>query len=319
MLKNSDIHRVVLALMPGAPIFELAVPCEVFGIERAEIADPWYRLDVCATEPGAVVSGGFAAIDALGLDALAEADTVIVPACANVHAAAPHDLVEAVAAAHHRGARIASICSGAFVLAAAGILDGRKATTHWMHAELLARRYPAVQVDPTVIYTQDGRVFTSAGTAAGIDLCLELVRQDHGTAAANALARRLVTPPHRSADQAQFILSPVVEGSDSPLASTLQWARRHLGEPIRVRDLARHAHLSERQLSRRFLDLLGCTPGEWLLKERLRRAQELLEVTDHSIERIASLSGFGTSAGLRGAFVQHLHVSPSQYRKTWAA
>ncbi|WP_309130079.1 helix-turn-helix domain-containing protein [Brevibacterium sp.] len=319
MRKNSDIHRVALALMPGAPIFELAVPCEVFGIERPEIADPWYRFDVCATEPDTIVSGGFSAVGARGLDGLAEADTIVVPACSNVHAAPPQELVEAIADAHRRGARIASICSGAFVLAEAGILDGRKATTHWMHAELLSRRYPRVHVDPNVIYTQDGGVLTSAGTAAGIDLCLELVRQDHGTAAANALARRLVTPPHRNADQAQFILSPIVEAADSPLEATLQWAREHLDEPIRVRDLARLAHLSERQLSRKFLDLLGCNPGEWLLRERLRRAQELLEVSDDTIERIASMSGFGTAAGLRAAFVQHLHVSPSQYRKTWAA
>ncbi len=319
MRKNPAIHRVALALTPGAPIFELAVPCEVFGIARPEIADPWYRFDVCATQPGAVVSAGFAAVGARNLDTLVEADTVVVPACTDVQESPPAELVEAVAAAHRRGARIASICSGAFVLAAAGILDGRKATTHWMHAELLARRYPRVRVDPNVIYTQDDRVFTSAGTAAGIDLCLELVRQDHGTAAANALARRLVTPPHRNADQAQFILSPVAEGTDSPLADTLQWARDHLDQPIRVRDLARIAHLSERQLSRKFLDLLGCNPGEWLHRERLRRAQELLELTDHTIDRVAFLSGFGTAAGLRAAFVQHLHVSPSQYRKTWAA
>lgn len=319
MRKKTDTHRIGVAVMPGAPIFELAVPCEVFGIPRPELIDPWYAFQLCATEPGTVVAGGFAATTPFGLDELARADTVIVPACADVHRTQPADLVAAVAEAHARGARIAALCSGAFVLAQAGLLDGRRATTHWMHADELRRRFPRVLVDETVISAGDGRVHTSAGTAAGIDLCIELVREDHGTAIANALARRMVAPPHRDADQAQYILSPVPATTASPVNDVAAWATAHLDEPIRLRDLAERAHISERQLTRRFLEAYGRTPGDWLTRERLRRAQELLELTDLTIERVAAQSGFGTAAGLRAAFARHLHVAPSDYRRTWRA
>lgn len=319
MRNKTDMHRVAVAVMPGAPIFELAVPCEVFGISRPELVEPWYEFQLCATTPGAEIAGGFSATTSFGLDDLATADTVIVPACANVHVSQPVDLVAAVREAHARGARIASLCSGAFVLAQAGILDGCRATTHWMHADDLRRRFPRVIVDETVIFTSDGTVHTSAGTAAGIDLCIELVRQDHGTSVANALARRMVTPPHRDADQAQYIPRPVPEAAASSLDDVTGWAIARLSQPIRLRDLAARAHLSERQLARRFVETYGCTPGEWLTRERLRRAQELLELTDLTIEHIASQSGFGTAAGMRAAFARHLHIAPSDYRNTWRA
>lgn len=319
MRNRTDRHRVAVAVMPGAPIFELAVPCEVFGIPRPELVDPWYEFRLCATEPGAVVAGGFAATTPFGLDELVEADTVIVPACTNVHARQPADLVAAVAAAHARGARVAAICSGTFVLAQAGLLDGRRVTTHWMHADELRRRFPRVVVDETVIFTQEDGIHTSAGTAAAIDLCLELVRQDHGTAVANALARRMVTPPHRGADQAQYVVAPVPATQGTPLADLAEWALAHLDRPLRLRDLAARAHLSERQLTRRFLEHYGRTPGDWLVRERLRRAQELLERTDLTIEAIAGRSGFASAAGLRAAFAKHLHTAPSAYRSTWRA
>ncbi|MEV2226719.1 helix-turn-helix domain-containing protein [Nocardia vinacea] len=319
MRKRTDTHRVALAVMPGAPIFELAVPCEVFGISRPEIVDPWYEFRVCATEPGVVVAAGFAATTPHGLDDLVTSDTVIVPACTNIHVQHPTELVDAVRDAHRRGARVAAICTGAFVLAQAGLLDGRHATTHWMHADELHRRYPRVDLDANVIYAQDDRVHTSAGTAAGIDLCLELVRQDHGTAVANALARRMVTPPHRPADQAQYMLAPVQSPSAPPLSELTEWAMQNLAEPIRLRDLAARIHLSERQLTRQFLKAFGRTPGSWLARERLRRAQELLETTDLTIAAIASKSGFSTAAGVRAAFAKHLQTSPSDYRSTWAA
>ncbi|GLY64872.1 AraC family transcriptional regulator [Amycolatopsis taiwanensis] len=319
MRKKSDTHRVAVAVLPGAPIFELAVPCEVFGIPRPELADPWYEFQLCATEAGATIAGGFTATTPFGLDDLAAADTVIVPACRNVHERQPADLVAAVTEAHARGARIAAICSGAFVLAQAGLLDGRRATTHWMHADELRRRFPRVDVDELVIFAQDGRIHTSAGTAAGIDLCLELVRQDHGTTVANALARRMVTPPHRGADQAQYILTPLPSANTSPLSEVTAWAIAHLDQSIRLRDLAARAHLSERQLTRRFLETYGRTPGDWLIRERLRRAQELLEQTDLTIDAVAGRSGFGTAAGLRAAFAKHLHTAPSDYRNTWRA
>lgn len=319
MRKRPDIpHRVALGVMSDAPIFELAVPCEVFGIARPELSDPWYEFVVCAAEPKTAVAAGFGTLSAGPLDDLVAADTVIIPACTNVHQRQPADLVQAVREAHERGARIASICSGAFVLAEAGLLDNRRATTHWMHADEMVRRYPHIDLDPTVIYTKDDRIHTSAGTAAAIDLCLELVRQDRGAAVANALARRMVTPPHRAADQAQYMPAPVATGPTS-LAAATEWALKHLAEPIQVRDLAERAHLSQRQLTRRFLDLYGRTPGEWLVRERLRRAQELLESTNLTIDTIASECGFSTSAGLRAAFLRHLHTSPSQYRASWAA
>ncbi|WP_245400745.1 GlxA family transcriptional regulator [Nocardia albiluteola] len=317
MRKKSDTHRVAVAVLPGAPIFELAVPCEVFGIPRPELVDPWYEFQLCATEPGAAIAGGFVATTPFGLDDLAGADTVIVPACANVNSDQPADLVASLVEAHERGARIAAICSGAFVLARTGLLDGRRVTTHWMHADELRRRFPRIEVDETVIYAQDGPIHTSAGTAAGIDLCIELVRQDHGTAVANGLARRMVTPPHRDGDQAQYILAPLPATNTPPLAEITAWAIAHLDRPVRLRDLAARAHLSERQLTRRFLEAFGRTPGDWLVRERLRRAQELLEQTDLTIETIAGRSGFGTAAGLRAAFAKHLHTAPSDYRNTW--
>ncbi len=319
MRKKTDTHAVAVAVMPGAPIFELAVPCEVFGIPRPELVDPWYEFRLCPTEPGATIAGGFASTSPFGLDELAAADTVIVPACTNVHETQPADLVAAVSEAHARGARVASLCSGAFVLAQAGILDGRRATTHWMHADELRRRFPRVIVDETVISVGDGRVHTSAGTAAAIDLCVNLVRQDHGTAVANTLARQMVTPPHRDADQAQYILAPIPASAPSPLNNVTAWATANLHEPIKLRDLADRAHLSERQLTRRFLDSYGRTPGDWLAHERLRRAQELLELTDLTIEQVASRAGFGTAAGLRAAFARRLHIAPSDYRRTWRA
>lgn len=318
MRKKTDIHRVALGVAPGAPIFELAVPCEVFGVDRSDLSNPWYEFRVCAPDAETAIAGGFQTVGAGSLDDLVSADTVIVPACVNVHELPPPDLVEAVREAHRRGARIASICSGAFVLAEAGLLDGRRVTTHWLHADELARRYPRVKVDATVLYAEDNGIHSSAGTAAGIDLCLELVRQDRGTTVANAVARRMVTPPHRGADQAQYMLAPVPSETSAPLAEVSTWALEHLGEPIRIRDLAERAHISERQLTRRFLELHGRTPGEWLVRERLRRAQELLEGTDLTIETIASRSGFATAAGLRAAFGRHLHTSPSDYRLAWS-
>lgn len=317
MRKKADAHRVALAILPDAPLLELAAPCEVFGIDRPELADPWYALTVCQTEPGARTAHGFLPTATGDLDDLVAADTVIVPASQNALARRPAALLEALVEAHARGARIASICAGAFILAEAGLLDGRRATTHWMHAEAFRRRYPRVLLDESVINTTDGRLHTSAGTVAAIDLCIDLVRQDHGREVANALARRMVTPPHREADQAQFITAPVPASPSTSLGDVTQWARSRLAEPLRLRDLAARAHLSERQLTRRFLQSYGVSPGAWLARERLHRAQELLEGSDATIETVAAESGFGSAAGLRSAFATHVHCSPSEYRATW--
>jgi AraC family transcriptional activator FtrA len=312
------MHTVAVAVTQGAPIFELAVPCEVFGIGRQELADPWYSLRLCPTEGRqATVAAGFRVESPYGLDDLATADTVIVPACANIHAAPPPRLLAALRRAHAGGRRIAALCSGAFVLAAAGLLDGRRATTHWMHAAELRRRHPTVEVDPGVLYTEDGGVFTSAGTAAGLDLCLELVRRDHGTAVANALARRIVIPPHREGGQAQYVETPLPAAQADGLAGVLDWAIARLDQPLTLADLAAAAHMSPRTLARRFQTTLGMSPGRWLRAQRIRRARELLESTDQPVERIAHIAGFGSPANLRQHFTRATGVSPLGYRRAF--
>jgi AraC family transcriptional activator FtrA len=313
------MHSVAVAVTAGAPIFELAVPCEVFGIPRPELVDPWYELRLCAIDGCDVrVGAGFLLAADYGLDVLERADTVIVPACANIHEAPPEPLLAALRRAHGRGARIAAICSGAFVLAAAGLLDGRRATTHWMHAAELARRFPHVTVDASVLYIEDGQMFTSAGTAAGLDLCLELVRRDHGTGVANALARRMVIPPHREGGQAQYVEAPVsYAGRADSLSSVLEWARERLDQPLAVADLAEAGHMSTRTLARRFMATVGMSPLQWLVAQRVQRAQELLESTDDSVERIADLTGFGTPANLRKHFARRAGVSPGAYRQSF--
>ncbi|GAA2360641.1 helix-turn-helix domain-containing protein [Saccharopolyspora halophila] len=305
-----------MAVTERAPLFELAVPCEIFGIDRPELADPWYDMRVCSVEPDTTVAAGFVAGTAADMTELTQADTVIVPACVSMHEP-PQRLVEAVRSAYEAGARIASICSGSFVLAAAGLLDGRRATTHWMHADELADRYPAVEVDPSVLYLEDGGVFTSAGTAAGIDLCLELVRRDHGTAVVNALARRLIVPPHRDGGQAQYVRLPAAAPEDTGIAPLLDWARAHLREPLTLDDFAQQSHLSRRTLARRFHDALALSPLRWLQRERVRHAQHLLETTDIPVEHIADQSGLGSATNLRRHFLDHVGVSPQRYRHTF--
>lgn len=312
----SAMSTVALAVTDGIPLFELAVPAAVFGVDRPDLVDPWYELIVCST-PGARVGGWFRADTPYGLDELAKADTVIVPACHDVIDAPPVDLVEAIRAAHAAGARIASICTGAFVLAEAGLLDGRRVATHWMHAERLARRYPSVQVDPGVLYIDEGDILTSAGKAAGIDLCLHMVRTDHGSTIANALARRLVVAPHRPGGQAQFIASPIPACDEHGLAEVLSWALAHLHEPLTVADLARRAHTSPRNLNRQFGALVGTTPLQWLLTQRIARAQELLENSDDGVDVIAERVGMGSAATLRRHFNRSVGVPPDTYRRTF--
>ncbi|QQC87278.1 helix-turn-helix domain-containing protein [Streptomyces alfalfae] len=310
-------HRVAVAVTEGAPIFELAVPCEIFGIDRPDLADPWYELRICGTEPSTRVAGGFTAHATGDMTDLVRADTVVVPSCASVHESPPTALVAAVREAHAAGARIVGICSGAFVLAAAGILDGRHATTHWMHAQELTHRYPKVHIDPKVLYVEDGGVYTSAGTAAGIDLCLELVRADHGAGVVNALARRLVTPPHREGGQAQYLELPAVARDDTRLAPLLEWARSRLDQPLTLDDLARRASLSRRTLARRFEETVEMSPLRWLLHERIHHAQRLLETTALPIEHVAANSGLGTASNLRRHFIRQVGVSPQSYRRAF--
>ena len=314
-------HRVVVPVPPGTPVFELAVPCEVFGVDRSDVVPDWYGFGLCPVGPapvplphGLVLTGGGT------LDDVAAADTVIVPAWADPAEQPPAELLDALRAAHRRGGRVASICTGAFVLAAAGLLDGRRATTHWRHAEALAAWYPSVQVDAGVLYTDDDRVFTSAGTAAGLDLCLHLVRSDHGARAAAEVARRLVVPPHRDGGQAQYIRTPVAPpGADADAISrVMAWAVEHLDRPVTVTDLARQAAMSPRTFARAFVATAGTTPMQWLTRRRIAAAQELLESTDLPVERIAARVGFGSAVTLRTRFVQVAGVAPSQYRRAFA-
>lgn len=311
----SDMATIALAATDGMPHFELAMACEVFVRDPSGLADPWYDLVVCG--PGPVRIGRFRMEPDDGLDRLARADTVIIPAVEDIDADVPPDLLDAVRAAHQAGARMVSLCTGAFVLAAAGVLDGLRATTHWAHTEALAARYPRVKVDPDVLYVDNGNVLASAGKAAATDLCLHLIRRDHGSTVANAVARRLVVPPHRAGGQAQFVTTPVPARDDHPLANLLPWAMERLNRPLTVEDLARQASMSSRNLARHFKSVTGTTPLQWLSTQRIRRAQELLENTDNSIDAIARAAGMGTATTLRRHFNRTVGVPPDAYRRTF--
>jgi AraC family transcriptional activator FtrA len=315
---RSGSHVVACVIADGLNAFEMAVACEVFGLERPELGVPWYRFVVCAADPEPVrTNHGFSITAAGTLADVVRADTVIVPGWKPNRPVTP-TLAAALVAAHRRGARLMSFCSGAFALAATGLLDGRRMTTHWMYAETLAARYPQISVDPRVLYVDDGDILTSAGTAAGIDLSLHVVRQDYGAEIANLVARRMVVPPHRSGGQAQFTSPPVPEctGPDA-FGETLEWAAANLGEPITIEALAARAYMSPRTFARRFKLATGTTPLQWLLNQRIHAAQGLLESSDESIERIAARCGFGTAANLRLHFQRALATSPLAYRRTF--
>jgi len=314
-------HLVVAPLADGFSPFEFSVACEVFGFDRSsELGVPWYRFAVCAAGSRTVRSAvGFSATASHGLEMLRRADTVIVPTFEQ-SVGGDGELHDELRRAHRRGARLLSFCTGAFVLAAAGLLDGRRATTHWEFTEELVRRFPSVHVDPGVLYVDDGDILTSAGTAAGIDLALHVVRQDFGAEVANALARRMVVPPHRDGGQAQFIEAPIpdVEESD-PFPSIFVWMQANLDQALSVPDLARRSATSPRTFARRFRATTGTTPHQWLLRQRVLRAQELLETTDLSIDLIASRCGLGSATNLRQHFQRFVRTSPHAYRNTFTS
>lgn len=313
-------HRTVAVVAAnGVHPFELAVPWEVFGVDRSDLGVPWYRLLVCAAEePPIATSGDFAIDTRHGLEALRRAGTIVVPAGSNDREPPAPALLDALRAAHRRGARMLSVCTGAFVLAAAGLLDGRRATTHWMHAAELARRHPRVRVDSEVLYVDDGSIMTSAGSAAGIDLCLHVVSLDHGAEVTNALARRMVVPPHRDGGQAQFIEAPAgtTTGCD-PFEGVLRWAQEHLDEPLTVAELARRSSMSPRTFARRFRSVTGTTPYQWLLRQRVLLAQRLLETTEEPVELVARRAGFGSAAALRQRFQPLVGSTPTGYRRAF--
>jgi transcriptional regulator GlxA family with amidase domain len=310
-------HRVVALIQPGLSPFELGVASEVFGTDRSDLGVAWYRFAVVAERPGLVPTEHGYRIEAThGLGTLARADTIVVtPTSQRRH---PDAVLEALRRAHRRGARLVSLCSGAFVLAAAGLLDGRAATTHWMLCDELAARYPAVDLDPGVLYVDGGDVATSAGTAGSIDLCLHLVRQDLGAEVANAVARRMVVPPHREGGQAQYVDQPLNLAAGSDLFDdALAWALEHLHQPIAVEELARRSAMSQRTFARRFAAVTGTTPHQWLVHQRLQLAQRLLEATDWPVERIAEAAGMGSAANLRLHFQRVRRTSPARYRRTF--
>ncbi|MDH6465267.1 AraC family transcriptional activator FtrA [Micromonospora sp. A200] len=312
-------RTVAVLAYPGMSVFETGIVTEVFGLPRPEFDVDWYALTVCAERPGPVpVVGGAALHTPYGLDVLARAGTVIVPGVPDVTADPSPELVTALRRAHRAGARIMSICSGAFALAGAGLLDDRRATTHWRYADLLSRRYPRVEVDPDVLYLDDGDVLTSAGSAAGLDLCVHVVRRDFGAAIANAVARRLVIPPHRDGGQAQFIETPVpADPGDDRIARSMDWALAHLAEPLTVQRLARQAHMSSRTYLRQFARAAGTSPIRWLIDQRVRASLVLLESTGLPVAEVARSVGFDSAVTYRHHFGRAMRTSPSAYRRAF--
>ena len=312
-------NRLVAVLVcDGLALFEFGIVVEVFGLRRPELGVPWYDMAVVSFDKAPLrATGGVRVHPTHSVRMLAKAGTIVIPNWRNIHEAPPPAMLAALRAAHARGARLLSVCSGAFVLAAAGLLDGKRATTHWRHADTLARRYPNVQVEPSVLYVDDGRVCTAAGSAAGIDLGLHIVRQDYGADIANQVARRMVVAPHREGGQAQFVATamPPTEGSLAPL---MEWASARLAQPLTAEALARKGRMSLRTLARRFESQAGTTPHQWLTHQRVLEAQRLLETSGASIDRVAELSGFATPETLRYHFRERVGTSPAAYRRRFA-
>jgi len=313
--------QVAVLAYDGLCTFEFGIAYEVFGLPRPEMGEGWYRYSVCGIEPGPLrAAGGLTVAADHGLEVLQKADLIVVPGWRSIDAPVPDDLIAALRAAHRRGARIMSLCSGVAVLAASGLLSGRRATTHWRYVGAIAERYPDIIFDAGVLYMDEGSILTAAGSAAGIDLCLHVVRGDFGADAANSVARRLVLPPHREGGQAQFIHAPVPQAREGiRLGPLIEWMRERLDEEQPVSLLADKAGMSQRTFQRRFEKTTGLSVGEWLLKERLRHARELLEKqAAASLDDIAAASGFGTVATMRHHFRKRLGTSPGAYRKTFA-
>jgi AraC family transcriptional regulator, transcriptional activator FtrA len=311
-------HAVAVVAYDGIAAFELGVACDIFGHDySASFGVPWYDLAVCAHSPSVIMDAGIRMQVPHGLEALRAADTVILPPT-ELPDQVPAEVLEALREAHWRGCRMVSLCTGAFVLAATGVLDGHPATTHWSECADLARRYPAVRVDPGVLFVDDGDVLTSAGSAASIDLCLHMVQRDYGTEVATRLARDLVVPLQRDGGQAQYIEAPVpVLDAANLFADTVAWLQEHLDQPVTVNDLADRAAMSPRTFARRFLAAVGTTPYQWLVRERIRLAQRLLETSDLPVEIIADRSGFGSADNFRKHFARALRTSPQAYRRTF--
>ncbi|MFD0565223.1 GlxA family transcriptional regulator [Kitasatospora saccharophila] len=311
------LENVAVVVLEEVHPFELGVACEVFGLDRAESGLPVYDFALVGDRPGPMrTHAGFTIDVPHGPERIAAADLVITTAT-GIREQYPAEVVEALRAAHDRGAHLLSICSGSFLLGAAGLLDGRRCTTHWRYADLMAERFPLTTVEPDVLYVDDHPVITSAGTAAGIDACLHLVRKVQGAEVARAIARRMVVAPHRDGGQAQFISRPLPEADGESLAPVLEWMRRHLDRDTGVDRLARLAHMSPRTFARRFRQETGTTPHRWLTGQRVLLAQRLLESTGESVDAVAARCGFGNAAALRHHFGLRLGTTPQAYRRAF--
>jgi transcriptional regulator GlxA family with amidase domain len=315
-------HRVAVVALEGVVPLDLGTPTQVFSGARDRSGHRYYEVKVCTPDGAAVrTAGGYSVVPEYGLELLDEADTVVV---AGVHwpvakTGGPPAVHAALRAAAARGIRVMSICTGAFVLAAAGLLDDRPATTHWAYADEFRRRHPRVKLDPDVLFVDDGDVLTSAGVAAGIDLCLHVIRRDHGSEVANRAARRCVVPPWRDGGQSQFIERPMPALGDSTTAATRAWALDRLDRQLTLEQLAEHARMSVRTFTRKFRDETGQSPGRWLVLQRVEHARRLLETTDLPIERVAAQAGLGTAASLRQHLRATVGVAPGAYRRTFRA
>lgn len=312
-------HLVAAVAYDGLCTFEFGCVAELFALERPELGVPWYRFAVCAAERGPLrATGGIRVTAPHSLALLKRADTIVVPGWRDADEPPPASLVAALRAAHARGARLASICSGVFVLAAAGVLDGRSATTHWRYVERLAQRHPRVQVVPNALYVDEGQVLTSAGSAAGLDMLVHLVRRDYGPKVANQVAQRLVIPPHRDGDQAQYVPRPVAAAPGDGagrLARLLDWLRANLAASHTVASLSRRASMSPRTLLRRFREATGRAPHEWLVRERVAAAREMLEAGRLPLGRVAERAGFGSTESFRRHFRLVVGTPPAAYRR----
>ncbi|MFE0961403.1 GlxA family transcriptional regulator [Streptomyces fungicidicus] len=313
------LRNVAAVLLDGVNPFELGVICEVFGVDRSDDGLPVYDFAVASADGPAVRTiNGFSLQVAHGLERLETADLIAVPAgAAYTSREFPPGMLDALRRGVDRGARVLSVCSGVFVLAAAGLLDGRRAAAHWKHAEELTRQYPHLTVEPDVLYVDEDPVITSAGTAAGIDACLHLVRKEQGPEVANRIARRMVVPPHRDGGQAQYIERPLPVSGGDTVSGVLVWMERHLDEETTVEQLAARAHMSPRTFARRFQQETGTTPYRWILRQRVLLAQHLLEATDETVDAVAGRTGFGNAAALRHHFVRAVGTTPHAYRRTF--
>jgi AraC family transcriptional regulator, transcriptional activator FtrA len=315
-MPQDSSHRVVVLVDEGSNPFELGVATELFGLRRPELGRPWYEFTLCAAQPAVRMHLGLFTLSGVaGLDAADAADTLIVPNRPDPLAPAGPDVLAAIARAAARGARLVSFCTGAFTLADAGVLDGRRATTHWRWADEFGRRYPRVRLEPDVLFVEDGTVLTAAGSAASLDLGLHLIYRDHGAEIANAVSRRLVFAGHRDGGQRQFVERPVPAVPDTSLAPVLDWARQRLDQPLTVAGLAARAAASPATLHRRFRAELGTTPLAWLTAERITLACRLIERGELGLDRVASASGFGSGANLRAQMRRHTGLAPAAYRR----